>query len=38
MAMHAKGTSYEKLKFYPKAIAEFQAGKLLVESTFGTEH
>jgi hypothetical protein len=38
MALHAKGTSYEKLNLFPKAIAEFKAGKLLVESTFGTEH
>lgn len=38
MALHAKGTTYEKLRQYSKAIAEFKAGKLLVESTFGSEH
>jgi hypothetical protein len=38
MSLHAKGTNYEKLKQYSKAISEFKAGKLLVETTFGTEH
>jgi hypothetical protein len=38
MSLHAKGTNYEKLKQFQKAIAQFAAGKQLVEITFGTEH
>jgi len=38
MALHVKGTTFEKLKSYQKAISEYKAGKLLVESTFGSEH
>lgn len=38
MSLHSKGTNYEKLKLFPKAIAEFKAGKFLVEKSFGTEH
>jgi hypothetical protein len=31
MALHSKGTTYEKLEKYGKAIAQFKAGKQLVE-------
>lgn len=38
MALHSKGTSYEKLQKYGKAIAQYKAGKQLVEQTFGSSH
>jgi hypothetical protein len=31
MSIHAKGTNYEKLHQYQKAIAEFKLGKQIVE-------
>ena len=38
MALHSKGTSYEKLEKYGKAIALYKEGKHLVEQTFGSNH
>ena len=38
MALHTKGTTYEKMQKFEKAIAEFKTGKQLVESTLGSDH
>jgi hypothetical protein len=38
MAIHTKGTNFEKAGLFEKAIGEFRQGKQLVEKTLGTEH